>query len=415
MGKSEIRVSCYDQVLKITQAPVLAAGGLNEIRVVFGFCEKWAGFIKTAIFYRNEEEVYYAVLDENDTCVVPWEVCYEEGTFYFGVFGERDNTRRTSNVVRYKVRKGAITSDMRPSDPTPGVYDQIIEMLNEIRDTAKHNIASIEKTGTEGLVDTYTITFIDGSTQIYTVTNGEKGDPGYTPQKGVDYFDGKDGKDYVLTGADKKEIAEIVLTTEKLKQMQDDIADLKYVPIAITKITNNVGTVEIGTVVNAPTVSWSLNKSPTKQTLERAELSTDSRAEILSNLTLSENKTFSLVVTDERGASDSATTSIAFLNGVYYGVLESGATIDKAAIQALTKKLQASRGITFTVDAGATQQIIYAIPTWYGTPNFNVGGFDGGFAKATTFNFTNGSGYIESYDVWLSENVGLGSTTVKVS
>jgi hypothetical protein len=149
--------------------------------------------------------------------------------------------------------------------------------------------------------------------------------------------------------------------------------------------------------------------------LERAELSTDSRAEILSNLTLSENKTFSLVVTDERGATDSETTSITFLNGVYYGVLESGATIDNAAIQALTKKLQASRGITFTVDAGATQQIIYAIPTWYGTPNFNVGGFDGGFSKVKTFAFTNGSGYTESYDVWLSENVGLGSTTVKVS
>jgi len=30
---------------------------------------------------------------------------------------------------------------------------------------------------------------------------------GYTPQKGIDYFDGKDGQDYVLTEKDKKEIA----------------------------------------------------------------------------------------------------------------------------------------------------------------------------------------------------------------
>lgn len=40
---------------------------------------------------------------------------------------------------------------------------------------------------------------------------GDKGDPGYTPVKGKDYFDGapgKDGKDYVLTKADKTEIAE---------------------------------------------------------------------------------------------------------------------------------------------------------------------------------------------------------------
>lgn len=42
---------------------------------------------------------------------------------------------------------------------------------------------------------------------------GDKGESGYTPIKGVDYFDGKDGadgKDYVLTDADKTEIANTV-------------------------------------------------------------------------------------------------------------------------------------------------------------------------------------------------------------
>ena len=40
---------------------------------------------------------------------------------------------------------------------------------------------------------------------------GDKGKDGYTPIKGVDYFDGKDGQDYVLTSADKTEIANTVL------------------------------------------------------------------------------------------------------------------------------------------------------------------------------------------------------------
>lgn len=207
MVKSEIKVSCNDQVLKITESPVLAAGGLNEVRIAFNFCEKWAGFIKTAIFYRSEEDVYYALLDENDTCIVPWEVCFDEGTFYFGVFGEKDGVRRTSNVVRYKVKKGAITSDMRPSDPTPDVYHQIIteitniraeneafveEVTNRLDESTKHNVASIEKTGTDGLVDTYTITFLDGSTQTYTVTNGERGEKGDTPVRGTDYWTPED-------------------------------------------------------------------------------------------------------------------------------------------------------------------------------------------------------------------------------
>ena len=131
--KSQIKVSCTDQVLKITESPVLASGGLSEVRVVFTFCDKWAGFAKTAIFYRDIEDPYFAVLDENDTCIVPWEVCYEEGAFFFGVFGEKGTTRRTSVMMRYKTKSGAITTEMMPSDPTPDVYDQIMAMLAEIR------------------------------------------------------------------------------------------------------------------------------------------------------------------------------------------------------------------------------------------------------------------------------------------
>lgn len=41
-----------------------------------------------------------------------------------------------------------------------------------------NGIASIAKTGTSGLVDTYTVTMTNGSTSTFTVTNGEKGDTG---------------------------------------------------------------------------------------------------------------------------------------------------------------------------------------------------------------------------------------------
>lgn len=41
-----------------------------------------------------------------------------------------------------------------------------------------NGIASITKTATAGLVDTYTITFTDETTTTFTVTNGAKGDKG---------------------------------------------------------------------------------------------------------------------------------------------------------------------------------------------------------------------------------------------
>lgn len=227
------------------------------------------------------------------------------------------------------------------------------------------------------------------------------------PQKG-DYVKGKE--EFI-----QQTVGKYADLASELEQVKADIADLKYVAIDITNLTNNVGTVEMGSVVKEVVISWALNKKPTSQTLDGSAVEVTARSKTLTGLALSANKTYTLSVVDERGATDSANTSVSFLNGVYYGVLENGKEVASADILALTKKLQGSKGITFTANAGATQRIIYAIPTRYGTPNFNVGGFDGGFAKAKTFNFTNASGYAESYDVWLSENVGLGSTTVKVT
>ena len=56
----------------------------------------------------------------------------------------------------------------------------------------------------------------DGYTPVKGVDyfDGEPGKDGYTPQKGIDYFDGKDGNDYVLTEADKQEIAGMVEVPE---------------------------------------------------------------------------------------------------------------------------------------------------------------------------------------------------------
>lgn len=134
---SQIHVKCTDQVVKIVKAPVIASGGLNEVSVVFDFCEKWDGFVKTALFYRDTDNIFYAVLDDNDTCVVPWEVCYADGYFFFSVFGEKGSTRRTSNKNRYRVIEGAITEGFMPSEPTPDVYDQIIALVAETKDVAQ--------------------------------------------------------------------------------------------------------------------------------------------------------------------------------------------------------------------------------------------------------------------------------------
>ena len=60
-------------------------------------------------------------------------------------------------------------------------------------------VAKIDKTATSGLVDTYTITYTDGTTTTFTVTNGEKGDKGDQGIQGIQGVPGADGHTPVIT------------------------------------------------------------------------------------------------------------------------------------------------------------------------------------------------------------------------
>lgn len=224
---------------------------------------------------------------------------------------------------------------------------------------------------------------------------GEKGDPGATTADGVSY-----GEDTVKGALD---------------DLFGRVNDLAYVEMQITAFTNNVNTVEMGSTVNTVVLNWDYNKTPAALTLDGSAIDAELKTKTIENAGITADKTYTLKATDERDAVATKTTKITFLNGVYWGTAEDAATFDSAFILALTKGLQAAKTKTFTVNAAAGKHIYYAIPTRYGTPAFKVGGFDGGFAKAGTIQFANASGYTESYDVWKSDNAGLGSTTVVVS
>ena len=221
---------------------------------------------------------------------------------------------------------------------------------------------------------------------------GPKGDPGATEAAGVTY-----GETNV---------------EDALDELKSQMADVLYKAIQITSFSNNVGTVEMGSTVNTVVLNWATNKTPEELTLDGEGIDKALKTKTIENASIKSNKTYTLKATDERDATATKTTAITFLNGVYWGVAENKSSFDSAFVLGLTKGLQGSKAKTFTVNAGATQHIYYAIPSRYGTPSFKVGGFEGGFAKAATIEFTNASGYKENYDIWKSDNPGLGNTTV---
>lgn len=209
----------------------------------------------------------------------------------------------------------------------------------------------------------------------------------------------KDGLEFLL-----RKIKEDYVTKE----------EFNYKPITINSFSNNKNTQEMGATITDVLLNWALSKKPKTLTLDEQPLTVTDTSKTLSGQAIKTNKTWTLKAVDEKGATATKTTSITFLNGIYYGIGDSAQNIDNAFILTLTKALQGSRGKTFTVTAGEGKHIFYAVPTRYGACAFSVGGFDGGFNKVSTFEFTNASGYKESYDVYKSTNANLGNTTVIV-
>ena len=199
------------------------------------------------------------------------------------------------------------------------------------------------------------------------------------------------------------------------KTVQEALDDLNYMPIQITSFTNTVNVVEMGATVDTVTLKFAFNKKPKSLTLDGQQEDVNATTKELTGLGLTANKTWSLTAKDDREATSTKTTSVSFLNGAYWGIgaVEADGVTDEF-VKGLQKALTGSKAREFTVNATEGQYIYYAIPTRFGTPAFFVGGFEGGFAKLKTFDFTNASGYQESYDVYRSDNVGLGSTKVTV-
>lgn len=199
------------------------------------------------------------------------------------------------------------------------------------------------------------------------------------------------------------------------RTVQEALDDLNYTPIQITSFSNNVNTVEMGSTVDSVTLKFGFNKKPKSLTLDGQPEDVNATSKELSGLALKTNKTWNLTAKDDREATSTKTTSVSFLNGAYWGIgAVDGSGVTDEFVKGMQKALTGSRARDFTVNATEGQYIYYAIPSRFGTPSFFVGGFEGGFAKLKTFDFTNASGYKESYDVYRSDNASLGSTKVTV-
>lgn len=176
------------------------------------FTDFWADFNKTVVFKRSLTALgvpYTVLVDELESeLTIPWEVLAESGAFKVGAYGTNDTeTLPTLWSDSITIEYGSDTAGQAPKPPTPNVYQELIETAKQAVDTAQsvaQRADSGEFNGTDGYTPIKGVDYFDGA-------KGDKGDKG---DKGEQGPAGADGKDYILTDEDRQEIAEIVAESE---------------------------------------------------------------------------------------------------------------------------------------------------------------------------------------------------------
>lgn len=204
---------------------------------------------------------------------------------------------------------------------------------------------------------------------------------------------------------------------EALDALMDE---LLYIVLTGGTFAHGLGFQEKGfTVVNVP-LTWVKNKATVvSQLITGSSIGTESAGTTATNYTLTginitADGQWTLTIND--GTTEvELTVDLLFYNKVHYGARVPG-TINDAFILGLSgNDLLPTKVKEFTVTAGASDKIFWAQSQAYGIPTFTVLGFEGGFTLAGSISHQNASGHSETYDVWESDTINLGETTVDVT
>lgn len=146
MSNIKITARVTDSKLEIVNPVLLSSGSRDVVQVQLEFNALWDGYAKIAYFYREsgkeKGKVYHALLS-NNVATVPHEVLAEEGTFFFGIWGEGGNFP-TTEAVRLNVTKGLITLEKVESDPTPDIYQQVIASYHSMENRFNEEMARLD-------------------------------------------------------------------------------------------------------------------------------------------------------------------------------------------------------------------------------------------------------------------------------
>lgn len=144
----------------------------------------------------------------------------EEGRWPFEISLYDGDSKLTSAYSGLNVAREMIKIGQKKTEAYLPIFDQMMADLNQATDEANNLNISRSKSGR---VATITITKKDGTTEeveLYDGEQGPQGQPGYTPQKGIDYYTQAEKTE--MEADVKEQVLDEIVIPEKVSDLEND-------------------------------------------------------------------------------------------------------------------------------------------------------------------------------------------------
>lgn len=164
-----------NQIIKRIDSFLPVADSRNYLKAEFKMTEEWQGAITAVFGYGGS--YFRVLLDGDNCCTVPWEVI-KAPHFTVSLFCG-DESLITANSIDVLVEPSGMKEGAEPLEPTPEIWQQYMAKMQQNIENAVPYIGE------------------NGNWYFYNAELGRHTDSGMlaAPEKGVDYFDGKNGID----------------------------------------------------------------------------------------------------------------------------------------------------------------------------------------------------------------------------
>lgn len=105
---------------------------------MFLVSDEWKPFTKTAVFWQSSDTRYEVLLDDADSCNIPWEAQTADGFMFVGIIGRKDDIVIASKVLVVPVNEGVQAGTNEPAVTQP-LYDRLIARAAEYAESAKQS------------------------------------------------------------------------------------------------------------------------------------------------------------------------------------------------------------------------------------------------------------------------------------